>query len=85
MKHERSNYAALKAREKGDNVLQSSLSCQLIPRFNGLLSQIKNPMLTLLKQPTVSENRVYEIASKAGEPQRNTDACMNLHQIGISC
>lgn len=42
--------------------------------FNGVLSQIKNMMLTLLKQPMISENHVYEIASKTREPQRNTNA-----------
>lgn len=60
-------------RGEGDRVLQSSLSCQPTLRFNGLLSQIKNLMLTLLK-----ESCVYEIASKTGEPQRNTNAFMNL-------
>lgn len=66
-------------RGEGDRVLQSSLSCQPTLRFNGLLSQIKNLMLTLLKRPPVSGSCVYEIASKTGEPQRNTNACMNLH------
>lgn len=41
--------------------------------FNGLLSQIKNLMLTLLKHLTISENHVYETASKTREPQRNTN------------
>ena len=41
--------------------------------FNGLLSQIKNLMPPLLKQPTVSENHIYEIANKTGVPERNTN------------
>lgn len=41
--------------------------------FNGLLSQIKNLMPPLLKQPTLSENHIYEIASKTKGPQRNTN------------
>lgn len=41
--------------------------------FNGLLSQIKNLMPPLLKQPTVSKNHIYEIANKTTGPQRNTN------------
>lgn len=39
--------------------------------FNGLLSQIKNLMPLLLKEPRVSENRVYEIGNKTKSPRQN--------------
>jgi len=39
--------------------------------FNGLLSQIKNLMPPLLKQPAVSKYHIYEISNKAKRPKRN--------------
>lgn len=87
MKHERSNYTVL-------NGGKATVSCAVPYRanwfkgFNGLLSQIKNLMLTLLTQPTSSENHPYAIARETREPQRNTngfdEATSNWH-ILLKC
>lgn len=73
-KHAGSNYTVLK---RGRATMSSAVPYRAnwFMSFNGLLSQIKNLMPPPLKQPTVSEIRIYEIAHKTGTPQRNTNDC----------
>lgn len=71
-KHARSDYTVL----KGGKATASSTvpyRANWFMDFNGLLSQIKNLMPPLSKQPTISENHICKIANKSKRPQWNTN------------